>query len=172
VNTRKLGVTERMFSTPTSSATIVLGELLGRLGVAASQAVALLALGGFVFGVNWGDPVAVFALVGLIVLVSSGAGLLVGTMASSEEQAISTAIPLGVALGMLGGCMWPLSIVGPVMRGIGHLSPHAWAMDAFQRLVLARDGIGRIVRPLVVLAGFAVALLGIATRRMRRIIVR
>ena len=124
------------------------------------------------FGVDWGDPVGVTVLVGLIVLVSSGAGLLVGTMATSEEQALSIAIPVGVGLGMLGGCMWSLDIVGPLMRSVGHLAPHAWAMDAFQRLVLARDGVGRITKQLLVLAGFAVLLLAIAARRMRRLVLR
>ena len=53
----------------------------------------LLALGGFVFGVHWGDPLGVAVLVTLFVLVSSGAGLLIGSLAKTEEQAISTAIP-------------------------------------------------------------------------------
>src|SRR5205807_10140150 len=126
--------------------------------------IALLALGKFVFGVDWGDPTAVAALVGLFVLVSSGAGLLVGTLATSQEQAISMAIPIGVGLGMLGGCMWSLDIVGPLMRGVGHIGPHAWAMDGFIKVVLGQDGIGRITKQLAALAAFAVALLFIATR--------
>jgi ABC-2 type transport system permease protein len=172
VSTRRLGVTHRMLSTPTSASTVVLGELLGRLGVAAGQAVALLAFGTFIFGVDWGDPIGVAAVVILFVLVSTGAGLLVGTLARSEEQAISVAIPIGVGLGMLGGCMWGLDIVGPLMRVIGHLAPHAWAMDAFIRLVLVRDGVSQILPQLAALAGFAATFLTLATWRMRRSVLR
>ena len=161
-----------MLATPTSSATVVVGELLGRLGVAAGQAIALLAFGAFVFGVRWGDPRGVIPVVALYVLISTGAGLLVGTMATSEVQAISIAIPVGVGLAMLGGCMWPLSIVGPVMRVVGHLTPQAWAMDSFLHLVFAGDTVGTIVPEILVLAGFAVVLLGLATWQMRRVVAR
>jgi len=172
VNTRQLGITRRMLATPTSSATVVFGELLGRLGVAAGQAIALLAFGAFVFDVHWGDPRGVIPVVALYVLVSTGAGLLVGTLAKSEEQAISIAIPVGVGLAMLGGCMWPLSIVGPLMRAVGHLTPQAWAMDSFLHLVLAGDTAGSVVPAIVVLAGFAIGLMTVATWRMRQVVVR
>ncbi len=43
--------------------------------------------------------------------------------------------PVGIALGMLGGTMWPLEIVPQAMRTVGHLTPHAWAMDAFIALM-------------------------------------
>jgi ABC-2 type transport system permease protein len=46
---------------------------------------------------------------------------------------------LGLTLAPLGGAWWPLDIVPPVMQTIGHLSPIAWAMDGFQKL-LFRQG--------------------------------
>ena len=172
VYTRQLGITQRMLATPTSSATVVVGELLGRLGVSAGQAIALVAFGAFVFDVNWGDPRGFVPVVALYVLISTGAGVLVGTVATSEEQAISAAIPIGVGLAMLGGCMWPLSIVGPLMRAVGHLTPQAWAMDSFLHLVLAGDSAGSVVPEILVLTGFAAALLTVATWRMRQVVAR
>ena len=52
------------------------------------------------------------ALVFFFVLVSTSAGLVFGTLLRSEDQAITIAAPVGIALAMLGGCMWSLEIVG------------------------------------------------------------
>jgi ABC-2 type transport system permease protein len=169
VRTRKLGVTRRMLSTPTSPLTIVAGEALGRLIPAFVQAVGLLAVGTFIFGVQWGDPLGVAAVCVLFVLLSTAAGLLFGTMLKSEDQAITIAAPVGIALGMLGGCMWSLEGVNSAMRIAGHLSPHAWAMDAFLALIYGGVNASEILRPLLVLAGFAAVLTTLATYRLRKV---
>jgi len=112
----------------------------------------------------------VVALLVAFALVSTGAALLVATLARTPEQALSVTPPLGIALGMLGGCMWPLSIVGTPMRLVGHVFPHAWAMDAFVAVIGHHAGAGAIWRQLLVLAGFAAALLVLATARLRRVL--
>jgi ABC-2 type transport system permease protein len=68
---------------------------------------------------------------------------------------------------MLGGCMWPLEIVPPVMRTVGHAVPHAWAMDAWTALALDGEGVGAVTTELLVLAAFALVLGTIAVLRLR-----
>jgi ABC-2 type transport system permease protein len=97
--------------------------------------------------------------------------LLVATVARSNGQATSVGPPVGLALAMLGGCMWPLEIVPPVMRTIGHLTPHAWALDGFIRLMGGDATIVDIAPQLFVLLGMAALLLPLATWRLRRSIV-
>jgi ABC-2 type transport system permease protein len=81
--------------------------------------------------------------------------------------ASSIAPPLGIALGMLGGCIWPLEIVGPTMKTVGHLAPHAWAMDAFVALMGRGADLGALVPQLLVLLAFSAVLLPVATWRLR-----
>jgi ABC-2 type transport system permease protein len=116
-----------------------------------------------VFGVSWGDPVGAALLVVLFAAVATGVGLLVGATVDDPDQAQAVGVPIAIALGMLGGCMWPLEIVPPVMRTIGHLTPQAWAMDGWIALVFDGDGVGAIVPQLAVLAAFAIVL-GLAAR--------
>ncbi len=101
-------------------------------------------------------------------LVGTGAGMLAGTLFKTPEQSTSIAPTVGIVLGMLGGCMWPLEIVGSAMRTIGHLAPHAWAVDAWTTLLSRGGTIHDIQRDLLVLVGFAVVLLAVATRRLQR----
>ena len=68
---------------------------------------------------------------------------------------------------MLGGCMWPLEIVGDTMRTVGHAVPHAWAVDAWVELLSRGGGLADIAGQLAVLGGFALVLLTAATLRLR-----
>jgi linearmycin/streptolysin S transport system permease protein len=65
----------------------------------------------------------------------------------------------------------PLAIVPEPMRVVGHLFPHAWAMDAFIALIARDTGLGGITRELAVLAAFAAVLLALAVWRLRRTLV-
>lgn len=168
VETRRLGITRRLLATPTSAPAILAGEALGRFAVALLQAVLILLVGALMFDVDWGDPLAAGALVLVFVLVGTGAAMLVGTLFRTGDQASSVGPPIGIAFGMLGGCMWPLEVVGDTMRAVGHVVPHAWAMDAWAELIFDREGFGAIAPELGVLAVWATALLLVAAARLNR----
>jgi len=171
IEARRLGVTRRLVATPTTVATVLFGEALGRFAVALLQGLIIFGVGWLVFGVDWGDPPAALLLTVTFALVATGVGMLGGSVLRNAEQATSIGPPVGIALGMLGGCMWPLAIVPEPMRVVGHLFPQAWAMDAFIALIARNTGLGGILRELAVLAGFAAVLLGVATWRLRRTLV-
>jgi ABC-2 type transport system permease protein len=170
VASRKLGTLQRMLATPTPARAIVLGYAMTAFVVALVQATGLLVIGSLFFRVDWGDPAPVVILLVLLAVVGASMNLIMGTMARTPEQAVAVAVPLGIAMGMLGGCMWPLEVVTPGMRAIGHLTPNAWAMDAWIRLVFARLDLAGVARQLVVLAAFAVVLFPLATWRLRRVV--
>jgi ABC-2 type transport system permease protein len=168
IESRRLGVSRRMLATPTTATTILAGEALARFTVALLQGMIIFLVGWLVFGVDWGDPPAALLLVVTFALVGTGVGMLLGSVLGNAEQATSIGPPVGIALGMLGGCMWPLEIVPAPMRAVGHLFPHAWAMDAFIALIARGEDVAGIALQLAVLLGFAVALLALATWRLRR----
>ncbi len=159
---RGRGLTRRAFAAPTSAAAVLLGEWLYRLVVALLQAGLIVVVGALLFGVDWGDPAAITAIVALFSLASTGAAILLGSLARTPEQVTAIAPPLGIGLGMLGGCMWPLEIVGPTMEAIGHATPHAWAVGAFSEVVGAGAGLADVATELGVLAAFAAGFLLLA----------
>ncbi|MGH9021021.1 MAG: ABC transporter permease [Acidimicrobiales bacterium] len=168
IDTRRLGMYERMLAAPLRARTIVLGETLTYFCIALAQSLLIVVVGSVAFGVSWGDPLAAIALVLLWALVGAGAGLLAGTLFRTPEQAGSIGTTAGLALAMLGGCMWPLSIVSTVMREVGHVAPQAWAVDAWTALLARHGTIVTILPQLGVLAGFAAVLLAVSTSRLTR----
>ncbi|MGH2704861.1 MAG: ABC transporter permease [Actinomycetota bacterium] len=171
IEARRLGVARRMLAAPTRARTIVLGVGLGRLAIALVQALVIVALSLVLFGVRWGDPFGAAALVGAFALVGTGAGMLLGSLLENPQQAGSLGVLFGLGLAALGGAMVPLEVFPPVMRRIAHLTPHAWALDGFARL-MGRGGTAADVLPQIgVLLGFAAVLLGVATILFRRSVV-
>ena len=171
VLTRRLGVSRRMVSTPTSPATIIAGEAIGRYGVAVFQAAYIVIVSALLFGVSWGDPVAAAAIILVFALVCAGAAMLLGAVAGTADQAASLGVFLGLALGALGGCMIPLQIMPPTMQSIARLIPQSWALTGLQSLIADGGGIASVATNLAVLAGFAVVLLSLASWRLRKAIV-
>jgi ABC-2 type transport system permease protein len=103
--------------------------------------------------------------------VATGAAVLVGVALRTAGQAAAVGPPVGIVLGMLGGCMWPLEAVGDGLRTVGRLTPHAWAMDALLTLQTPDGGLDRVGTELAVLTAMAAALLALAIARYRRSII-
>ena len=167
---RKQGITRRMLATPHGTGTILAGIGAAKLLFALLQSALIVLVGTLVFGVRWGDPVAAMLVIVLFATVATAVGLVVGATVSDPDQAQAVGVPVAIALGMLGGCMWPLEIVPPVMRTIGHVAPHAWAMDSWIALIFEGEGLAGIAGNMAVLAGYAVGLGLLARWRLLRVL--
>jgi ABC-2 type transport system permease protein len=165
--TRTLGVSRRMLSTPTSAATIVAGEALGRFGVAMIQALIIVAASAIAFGVAWGDPLGAAAIVIAFSLVGAGAAMLVGAVASNAEQASALGVVAGLVLGAIGGAMVPPEVFPETMRTISRATPHAWALDGLRALAVDDATLAGVLPQVGVLLAFAAVLLTLAAWRLR-----
>ncbi|HVK20466.1 MAG TPA: ABC transporter permease [Actinokineospora sp.] len=168
IQARTLGIHQRVMAAPVRPRHIVVGETLAYLLIGLLQSALIVAIGAVLFGVDWGDPLAAGALILVWALVGTGTGVLSGTLFRTAEQATAIGPAVGIALGMLGGAMWPLEIVPPPMRTIGHLTPHAWAVDGWVEVLSRGGGLFDIGLELAVLGGFAAVLLTTASLRLRR----
>jgi ABC-2 type transport system permease protein len=168
--TRQLGISRRMFATPTGTWTIILGEGLGRYGYALFQGAFIVLVTAVAFGVDWVDPLATGAIVLVFGLVAASAAMVVGSIAANPSQAGAVGPALGLITALIGGTMVPADVFPPAMRTISHVTPHAWAMDAFREMLLNGAGLVQILPQLGVLMAFAVALLSFAVYRFRRLI--
>lgn len=170
IETRRLGVSRRMLSTPTSTRTILVGEALGRWSIALVQGLIIILASALIFGVDWGNPAGAALVLIVFSLVGAGVGMLLGSVLNNDQQAIPVALLLGLGLAALGGSMMPLEIFPDTMRTIAHFTPHAWGNDAFAELVQRNGQVVDILRELAVLAAFAAVLLSLATWRLRKAI--
>lgn len=170
--TRQLGISKRMLSTPTPMRTIIVGESLGRFGTALVQGIYIMVLTLIIFGVDWGDPLGAVLILTAFSAVGAGAGMLLGSTFSNDQQASGIGVVVALGMAAIGGAMYPLELFGPTMQRIAHVTPHAWALDAFAVLVREGGTTVDILPELGVLVLYAAVLLTLAAWRLRVVITR
>ncbi|NNE96256.1 MAG: ABC transporter permease [Acidimicrobiales bacterium] len=171
IQSKRLGVTRRMMSTAATTAEVVAGEALGRYLVAVAQSAVIVASTALFFGLDWGSWPATLAIVAAFCLVATAAALLIGAVVRNESQSQAVGISVGLALAALGGCMVPFEVFPDSLRTLAHITPHAWAVDAFTEVVQRGGGIAQIGTELAVLVTYGLVVLAAATFMLRRSIV-
>jgi ABC-2 type transport system permease protein len=170
--TRQLGVSRRMLASPIRVRTILVGETLGRFGVAMLQGLFIVILSAIIFGVSWGDPLAAATIVVLFALVGTGAAMIVGVFSNNPDQAGALGVMAGMLLGALGGAMVPLEIFPEPAHTIAYLTPQAWAIQGLREVALRGGTVVDVLTELGVLVLYAVALMALGTWQFRRILTR
>jgi ABC-2 type transport system permease protein len=166
--TRQLGVSARMMVSPTPVRSIVVGETLGRYLVALVQALFIVLATGLMFGVDWGDPLGSAAVIAVFALVSTSAGILLGSLLQNDQQAGGIGVMLGIGLGALGGAMVPYELFPDAVQVFSQWTPHYWILRAFRTLLFTDGALTDVLFEVGMLGMFAVVLLSIATFAYRR----
>jgi ABC-2 type transport system permease protein len=166
VTERKSRCLQRLLTTSTSRLQILLGHYLSIFILILCQFALLILFGQILLKVNYlRSPLATFLVAACAAACIAALGLLIGTLARNEEQAIIfSLVPMFVLAG-LGGAWVPLEVAGPTFVTIGHLSPVAWAMDGFKNVAIRGLGIQSVLLPATVLIGYALAFFVSATWR-------
>ncbi len=175
IQARQLGVTRRMYSTPTPVRTMLAGEALSRFSIAIIQGGFIFIGTSLIFGVDWGSPIGATLTIIAFALVSTSGAMLLGALVSNDQQAGGISTALGLGLAALGGCMFPLAVLemlSDTVYRVAHVTPHAWALEALQALVTEDAGVADIAGFLLILVGYAVVLGLLATWRLRKVLVR
>ena len=132
-----------------------------------AQALFLIFSARWFFGVHWGDSIGVLLLTTALICFGVSLVFLMGTIFRSPEQPTSLGPWIGVFLGMLGGCMWPLDVVPPFMKTLAYLSPAAWAMNGYLALIFSHASAVAILPDVAAMLLFAVAFSAIGILRLR-----
>jgi ABC-2 type transport system permease protein len=169
VEMRTLGVADRAMTAPVSTAGLVGGITMSRFAIALGQGFLIAVVSAVAFGVDWGDPAVLVVVVTLFALVSAGAGVLMGALARTPDQAVAFGIPLALVMAALGGCFFPLSVAPPVMQVVARvLTPQAWATGALTESVFDGASLPDVAVNVVVLCGFAALYLSLGVVLLQR----
>lgn len=164
---RATGTLKRLLTTPTPKSTYLLGTITGQYGMGIVQMLILVGFGAFVMKVDWGPPGALLAVLLAFGLAAVAMGTMMGTFVKTESQASGMSIMLGMVMGLLGGCMWPLELFPPAMQKIVHVLPTTWAMQALTDLTMRGEGLLAVLPEIGVLLGFAVVFFVVGVKRFR-----
>jgi ABC-2 type transport system permease protein len=159
IQARRYGVLARVLSAPVSTRQAILGEALGRFAIAMVQGVYIVVGTALLFGVEWDSwPLSLLVLAAFSA-VAAAAAMVVGSLMDNDAAANGVGVGAGLVLGALGGCMTPLEFFPDTLRTAAHLTPHAWAYEAFAEIQRHDAGLLDIAPQLGVLVATATVLL-------------
>jgi ABC-2 type transport system permease protein len=169
IEIRRLGILGRITAGPVDAGDVLAGMGVARFLVATGLAALIVALSVLVYDVDWGSRAVLVSVVVLFGFVAVGASALIGAAFDKPDSATSVGIPLGLGMAALGGCMFPLFLAPQAMQVLAKvLTPHAWAVDALLDASYDGAGLAQVWENLVVLALWAVVLIGLARVLARR----
>jgi ABC-2 type transport system permease protein len=159
---------ERLLASSVRKESLLGGIYLGAVFRGLVQIAIFWAMGILVFHVDLGvAPWATILISLLTVLMAAAFSVMLATLVRTERSASAIAVLTSLLLAPLGGCWWPLFITPQWMQFLSKLTPHGWANDGFNKLMLFGANAGDVVWPLVALVGFAVAFIIIAIINFR-----
>ncbi len=117
--------------------------------------VSRFAFGRVVFAISLGQSLLGIGLLILGAAFSAASfGVLVAVLAPSRDAVLPLGTIAIMAMVAMGGCWWPITIEPLWLQSTAHLFPTAWAMQAFNDLMLRERGLVDIWPALAALTGF------------------
>tara|TARA_R110000868_G_scaffold21614_12_gene89609 strand:- start:32407 stop:33675 length:1269 start_codon:yes stop_codon:yes gene_type:complete len=163
VKEKSQGTFVRLRTNPVSYLTVLGGKTLVYLSVCLIQFGLMLMIGVYLFPIlglpslDVSGKIPQLFLVAIFAgLAAIGLGLLLGTLAKTQEQSAPFGATFVVILAALGGVWVPVFIMPKFMQALSNLSPMNWGLNAFYDVFLRDVGIIDLVPELSLLFLFFV----------------
>lgn len=166
---RRNGTLARMLASPIAPATILVGKLVVSMVVASVSMFVIVAATTLLMGADWGDPLAVAALVLAVAFAATGIATLVVGFARTEDQASSLIAVVAMTLAVFGGSFFRMSQAPEAMASLSMLTPHAWFLRGIDDLA-GGGGIAVVAPSLAVLVAIGAVTAGLGLLRARRVV--
>lgn len=169
VRERESGTLEQMFTTPITRGEYLVGKIVPYVLLACAQAALIAVVGIAWFRVPFAGSLGA-ALVGffLFLLTSVGLGLLVSIASHTRAQAQQTVMFIMIPSMVLCGLIFPIESMPDIVQPLCNVVPLTWALRVLRGTFVTGAGFAELWVPLLVLAGFAVAIFGAALTVVQR----
>jgi ABC-2 type transport system permease protein len=167
LNERNQGTLPRLLVSPTTTVQVLGGKMVGTFLTGAAQMYILIEGTTVLFKLQWGDPLAVTALMLAAVFGAVGWGMLLTAIAKTPGQVSAIGSAMMLTFGILGGSFINMDNMPVWFQYITKITPNAWGMDGFNTLALG-GGLHDIQIPILALLAMGLLLFTIAVILFRR----
>lgn len=166
---RTSGTLERLLTTPIHKADLLFGYALAFSIMAALQALVATGTAYWVFGMKIDGNAGWVVLISVLTAVLGVAlGLLCSAFAATEFQAVQFMPVVVIPQILLCGLFVARDQMNGALHAISNVLPLSYAVDGLQQVAGHADPTADLVRDLVVIAAFVVAVLLLASLTLRR----
>jgi len=169
VRERERGTLEQILVSPVNRLEFILGKLIPYVALGYADITLALLIARYVFGVAIaGNLFALYVLAFLFLASTLGFGLLISTVAKTQQQAMQMSFFVFLPSIMLSGFFFPVAAMPDVIRPVSYLIPLTYFLEICRGVILKGQGFEHLLRQTAVLAAMGAAILGLAVARMRK----
>jgi ABC-2 type transport system permease protein len=169
VRERERGTIEQLIVTPIRSWELVVGKLTPYVLIALFNTLEVLVVGTLWFGVPIRGSLGLLLLLsGLFLTTSLGVGLLISTIARSQQEAMLLTWFTLLPTVFLSGFFFPLAAMPAFLQAISYLIPLRYYLIIIRSVLLKGVGASSLTQEILALAVFGAAVMTIAARRFRK----
>ena len=169
VRERERGTIEQLIVTPIRSWELILGKLIPYVVLALMNTLEVLAIGSWLFEVPIrGDLSVILLLSGLFLMSGLGIGLLVSTIANTQQEAMLSAFMTLLPSVFLSGFFFPLEAMPKFLQLISHVIPLRYYLTIIRSLLIKGVGISALQDEILALLIFASVIMSLAALRFRK----
>lgn len=146
------GTQIRLITNPVSYLVVIAGKTVTYLVICMIQFFLMVAVGVYLFpylGLPTLDVGGKLILMSVVALFSGlaaiGFGILLGTIAKTQEQSAPFGATSVVILAAIGGVWVPVFAMPKMMQYLSHISPMNWGLSAFYDVLLRNGGLAEIL---------------------------
>jgi ABC-2 type transport system permease protein len=158
---RSQGTLPRLIISPTHTAQVLGGKVLGIFFMGVAQVGILILASAILFQVKWGNPIGIAVLILAAVFGATGWGMLITAFARTPAQIANTGTVVMLIFSILGGSFISLENFPPFIQTISKITPNAWGLDGFTTLALGGT-LKNLTEPITALLVMGAVLFGIA----------
>jgi ABC-2 type transport system permease protein len=166
---REVGTLEQVLVTPLSPAVMIVGKLIPFAVVGLIDFSLALTAGSYIFDVPIRGSLWLMGGATLLYLLSTlGVGLLISSLARSQQQAFMGGFAFALPAILLSGIMTPIRSMPTWLQPITYLNPVRYYGEVLRATLLKGATAAEMWPQLVVLLVFGVALVAVASARFRK----
>src|SRR5215471_12740806 len=172
VREKERGTLEQLFVTPVRPLGLMMGKIVPYFVVALVEMATILLFMHFVFSVPiHGSVVLLFALATLYMFVQLALGMLISSKANSQNDAMQRAMGIMLPTIFLSGYIFPRDTMPLIFYLMSFCLPATYMMDIARGIILRGAGLAELWMNALVLLVMGVAVLLLAAKNFRKMIV-
>jgi len=169
VRERERGTIEQLIVTPIRSGELILGKIGPYVLIALFNTLEVLLVGTLWFGVPVRGSLGLLLLLsGLFLTSSLGIGLLISTVARTQQQAMMLTWFTLLPTIFLSGFFFPLAALPPVLQLVSRFIPLRYYLEIIRSILLKGVGAGSLTEEIIALAILGAVFLVGATLRFHK----
>ncbi|MFP4664934.1 MAG: ABC transporter permease [Bacteroidales bacterium] len=166
---KEFGSMEVLLVSPLKPIQVVMGKVMPYVILAFANAISVILVGNFVFGVPIVGSLLLLMLASvLFVLTALALGIMISTISNTQQTAMMVSMfVLMLPTMLLSGFIFPIENMPVALQWLSTLMPARWYLEIIKGIMLKGAGMAFIWHQLLILTGMFVVFIGISVRNYK-----